>query len=327
MKKLNSAFGGKAFAYENVNDGVAAIAKMGDSNYRNLATYGYFYGATSAETTTVTVNNTTKYHASVKLINFRMDNGGFFEYTLSTTNGNYFSGAPAYDTADAAMTALWNKVREKMLGGVSAIDTDQKFYDFMFTDKDGSIMALVKNTDAEALNSVLYDRFIPAFALPMFATYLEAKFTVNNMGNAYEPITTAKAGWGAPTSNYGFAYIKALVANMINVDTEGKLNSSRLDAIGNAADYNYLTRAVLSANQDVQLKKSIEFGHADKTWLSKTYDITVVDYYKNVATDGTAGVGAYENAPADADDYAAHEIDLDKLALEVITIFKVEGLI
>ena len=177
--------------------------------------------------------------------------------------------------------------------------------------EDGFLQSSIKATDSEELKTVIADNtIIPAFALPMIASYLESKFIINNMGETAAEITTQKNGWGEPTSNYGFGYIKAMVVNQLRIDGAGKINDSRLSAIGDTANYDKLTLAVKSACQDFNIATDITFGHADATWLSATYDITKVDY----ATNG------WDNAVIVAD-YLAHGIKLDELVVDAIVVY------
>ena len=77
-------------------------------------------------------------------------------------------------------------------------------------------------------------------------------------------------------------------------------------------DLTELTVAVNAALEAADgFDKNIRFGHADATWLSKTYDLNVVDFAKGGYTEGTAQTALY----------AAHGIDLSKLAVDVISIY------
>ena len=177
--------------------------------------------------------------------------------------------------------------------------------------EDGFLQSSIKATDSEDLDTVFADNtIIPAFALPMIASYLESKFIINNMGQTTDAIETAKNGWGDPTSAYGFAYIKAMVVNQLRIDCAGKISDSRLAAIGDTANYDQLTLAVKSACQDYNIVTDIVFGYADATWLSATYDITKVDY----------AMGGYADLLV-MSDYAAHGIDLDELVTEALVIY------
>ena len=307
MQKLNGVNGGEAFKYANNNNGYAVVTNMADANYRDLAKYGYMYGVLSYESTTKTVNGETKYGAKASVVRFK--DTGFYtgSYTLEATKA----------TADEAMRAAWADIKADMLYGFTAINSQEAFAKYMFAD-DGFLKNTIRDNDYEALGKLktgdkedLQGRIIPAIVLPMMATYLEAKFMINNMGETAEAITKAKNGWGETTSNYGFGYIKAMVANQF----DGVVNDSRLDAIGNAANYDKLTVAVKSACQDANVAEVV-IGAADATWLAETYDIRYIDCAIGGAVEADADAYNTYYAVAEGEDY------LEKLAVEGIVIFK-----
>ena len=110
---------------------------------------------------------------------------GFYEGSYAKTG---------FASAADAKTHAWNYVKGYMPTGALAISSTADFYNYMFAE-DGFLQSSIKATDSEELKTVIADNtIIPAFALPMIASYLESKFIINNMGQTTDAIETAKNG-------------------------------------------------------------------------------------------------------------------------------------
>ncbi len=305
IKSLNDATGGKAFAYTTLNDAAALLTKL-NATEGSLSTDAYLYGIFGFDTAErKTSAGATEYQTTAKMVRFNKDTG-FYQGSLT---GSWSADKnSAIRSAIAATRAQW---AYNVAPTGDAIKDAQAFYDLMF----GTIVTDIKTTDSESLSAKwgASTKFFPGYTLPMIATYLEAKFIINNMGKSTAAIDAAKAGWGEATSNYGFEYNKAMVANMLRVGA--KLDAAELATIGNALNYSGITRAILNINEaraeGAKITFDIAFGHADASWISETYDITKVDY---------ATGGALE-ADEDASTYLDHGIKLEELVVDVISIW------
>lgn len=313
IKSLNDATGGKAFAYTTLNDASALMTNLNAAE-GSLKTDAYLYGIFGfdvAERKTST--GATEYQATAKMVRFSVVSG-FYQGSLA---GEWCGDKNAAIRSAIMATKTKNVWVYNAVATGDATADAQAFYTLMFE----TIANDVKNTDSESLSALWGNgtKFFLGYTLPMIATYLEAKFIINNMGQTTDAITAAKAGWGEPTSNYGFEYNKAMVANMLRVGA--KLDAAELATIGNALNYSGITRAILNINEAredaAKIKFDIAFGHADATWLSETYDITKVDYYTNGAV----------AAPAGASTYADHGINLAELVIDVISIWDYEPIV
>lgn len=301
IKQLNDATGGKAFAYSTLNDAATLITKLNAAE-KDLDVNGYWYGIAGFDTATRTDSTgKTLYTVTAKMVRFNKDTGFYMGSIPGSENADKDT---AIRSAIAATRAQW--------AYTTTAASANALYTLLFT----TIMNDVKTTDSEALSTKFgaSNKFFPAYTLPMIATYLEAKFVINNMGKTTDAITAAKAGWGDENSNYGFEYNKAMVANMLRVSAN--LDTAELTIIGNAANYSALTRAITNINEaraDAnKITFDIAFGHADSSWISDTYNLAKVDYAK----------GGAVVAPSTASTYADHDIDLTKLVVDLIFIWE-----
>jgi cell division septum initiation protein DivIVA len=341
VAQLNAANGGKAFQYANINDGATIAQKLYDGSYDNIKTYGYFMGVLSYAVKTKEVKSgtatVTKYDADYSFVRFTRDrgfyNGSYAAFATKNPEGDY----TGYASESAALTAAGKNLRVNYLWDAPVELTDvaaekkQIFIDWLFAmewsenysaetaaklEDQKTLAGLIATTDVEALTA--YDnKAIPAYALPMFATYFETKFMVNNMGQAYAALETAKNGWGTAGSNYGFDWIKGMTVNFLRTNAGANLSTSALAAIGATLDLTELTVAVNANLEGVDFAQNIEFGHGDATWISGTYDLGIKKYAD----------GGFKTLDVDrAALYAEHGVDLSKFEVTLLTVYKAERL-
>lgn len=305
IKQLNDATGGKAFAYSTLNDAAALLTKLSAAE-KDLSIDGYWYGIAGFDTATRTTSaGATLYTVTAKMVRFNKDTGFYMGSIPGAEKDN------KNDAIRSAIVATRNQWAYTTDASAEALCT------LLFT----TIKNDVKTTDSEALSTIwgASNKFFPGYTLPMIATYLEAKFVINNMGKTTDAITAAKAGWGVDTSNYGYEYNKAMVANMLRVNAN--LDSAELTILGNAANYGALTRAITNINvaraDANKITFDIAFGHADATWISDTYNLAKVDYAKGGALDAASTASTYED----------HGIKLNELVVDLIFIWEAPELI
>lgn len=291
IQKLNAT---GAFSFANNQNGAAEVNGVYAADEADLFMYGVISNTASG--------SGTSYTNKAKAVGYK--DGKFVELEI-TGSGS---------TAANALADLKTKLAAAAFGAAIEGNTpEEKNYNlanylFGAADVDGTLANFVATTDYEALAGIINNKVIPAYVLPMLAMYLEVKFEINNMGAESADVETAKNGWGAEDSSYGFEYIQAMTVARLRYNDTVSFSTLELNAVAAATTYEELRVAVNAAVEHSNWDADIAFGAGDASWLAKTYDITVRDYAN----------GEYEATPYT---YAALGYDLSKLDFAVLSIF------